>query len=186
MKIGYARVSTDDQNIDLQRRALAKAGCRTVFEDQASGRDRQRPGLQKALARLAAGDVLIVWRLDRLGRSVSDLIHIVNEIAGKDAHFRSITEDLNTASAGGRLYFHMAAAIAQFERDLGLERTHAGLAAARARGVRIGRKPALSARQVEHARLLLETVNANDVARTLNVSRATLYRHLKKSEAETV
>ena len=179
MKIGYARVSTLDQNPDLQHRALKRAGCRTIHEDRLSGRSQRRPGLDRALAQLAAGDVLIVWRLDRLGRDLPHLLATVKEIETRGAGFCTLTESIDTTSAGGTLIFHLMGALAQFERALIEERTRAGLAAVRKRGVQLGRKPALSERQVAHARQLIKLGSSpTEVARTLNVGRATLYRHL--------
>jgi DNA invertase Pin-like site-specific DNA recombinase len=178
--IGYARVSTDDQTPALQLDALRSAGAVEVFEDLGmSGATRQRPGLVAALSALRTGDVLVVWRLDRLGRSLGDLIELVNTLKAKGCGLRSLTEALDTSTAGGELVFHVFGAMAQFERSLGIERTRAGLAAAKHRGAKLGRKPSLSVRQVEHARQLIDAGESPPaVAKSLNVSRSTLWRAL--------
>ena len=180
MLIGYARVSTDDQNLALQRDALKAAGCERMFEDQGvSGATRARPGLDSALTALATGDVLVVWKLDRLGRSLSNLIETLATLGERGIGFRSLSEAIDTVSPGGRLVFHLMGALAEFERSLIVERTTAGLKAARARGVRVGRRKSLTAAQVAHARLLLDGgERAGAVARSLKVSRSTLYRAL--------
>ena len=178
--IGYARVSTDDQTPALQLDALRSAGAVEVFEDLGmSGATRARPGLVAALSALQAGDVLVVWRLDRLGRSLGDLIELVNTLKAKGCGLRSLTEALDTSTAGGELVFHVFGAMAQFERSLGIERTRAGLAAAKHRGAKLGRKPSLTVRQVEHARQLIDAGESPPaVAKSLNVSRSTLWRVL--------
>jgi len=180
MNIGYARVSTEEQNPDPQRQTLKAAGCEQIFEDQVSGMATMRPGLDQALACLGAGEVLMVWRLDRLGRSLSHLIDTVKLIGGKGAGFRSLTESIDTTTAGGRLVFHMMGALSEFERALIVERTCAGMKAAKARGVDVGRKPALTAAQVSHARLLIDGGESpSAIARSLKVGRSTLYRALQ-------
>ena len=180
MLIGYARVSTDDQNLALQRDALEVAGCDRTFEDHGiSGATRVRPGLDSALAALSTGDVLVVWKLDRLGRSLPHLVETLTTLGEREIGFRSLSEAIDTGSAGGRLVFHLMAALAEFERALIVERTTAGLKAARARGVRVGRRKSLTAAQVAHARLLLDGgEHAAAVAKSLKVSRSTLYRAL--------
>ncbi len=178
-RIGYARVSTIDQKLNLQRDALKAAGCDLILVDQVSGTRAKRPGLDKALAKLGPDVVLVVWRLDRLGRSLSHLVEVLKHIQAKGAGFISLTEAIDTTSAGGRLVFHMMAALAEFERALIVERTQAGLMAAKSRGVRLGRPKKLTVKQVKHGRVLLdggETGHA--VAQSLGVSRATLYRAL--------
>jgi DNA invertase Pin-like site-specific DNA recombinase len=180
MLIGYARVSTGDQNLDLQLRALKAAGCEQIFEDQVSGVAVKRPGLDGALAVLGQGDVLAVWRLDRLGRSLPHLIEVIRDLGARGAGFRSLSESIDTTTAGGRLFFHMMGALAEFERSLIQERTRAGMRAARARGAPVGRRKALTAAQVQHARKLIEGGESpSAVARSLKVGRATLYRALK-------
>lgn len=179
MDIGYARVSTGDQNLDLQERALRDAGVAKIFTDKVSGAAATRPGLDKALAALSQGDVLVVWRLDRLGRSLPHLISVVTGLGERGVGFRALHDNIDTTTAQGRLVFHMMGALAEFERALISERTQAGLRAAKARGERLGRRPALTPAQVAHARQLIEAGSrTTDVARTLNVGRATLYRAL--------
>ncbi len=181
MKIGYARVSTDDQNLDLQRQALDAAGCELVFTDQASGAASRRAGLDKALARCEAGDVLVVWRLDRLGRSLSHLIEVIHDLGQREVGFQSVSESIDTTTAGGRLVFHLMGAIAEFERSLITERTRAGIAAARKRGKHLGRPSALTREQVRHARALIDGGESPAaVASSLGVSRSTLYRAMQK------
>src|SRR3954447_7517342 len=149
MLIGYARISTLDQTLALQQDALAAAGCGQVYTDTASGARTDRPGLAQALSHLRAGDTLVVWRLDRLGRSLAHLIETIRELEERGVHFRSLQEQLDTGTSGGKLVFHVFGALAQFERDLIRERTHAGLAAARARGRLFGRPEALTPQQVK-------------------------------------
>lgn len=179
MKIGYARVSTDDQNLDLQDRALRDAGAEKIFTDKASGAGASRPGLAAALSAVAAGDTLVVWRLDRLGRSLPHLISVVAELGDRGVGFQSLRDSLDTTSAQGRLVFHMMGALAEFERALISERTTAGVQAAKARGVRLGRRPTLNWAQVEHARALIAAGESpSAIARTFKVGRSTLYRAL--------
>jgi len=180
MKIGYARVSTHDQNLDLQRQVLAAADCGEVFIDQVSGTATRRPGLDKALARCEAGDVLVVWRLDRLGRSLSHLIDVIHQLGKREVGFVSLSESIDTTTAGGRLVFHLMGAIAEFERSLIVDRTREGVAAAKKRGTHMGRPVSLTATQVRHARALIdEGESPGSVASGLGVSRSTLYRALK-------
>src|SRR4051794_12172548 len=155
MMIGYAKVSTEDQKLDLQRDALNKAGAERIFEDKASGARDDRPGLAEALSHLRKGDCLIVWWLDRLGRSTRSLIDFVENLRASGVDFRSVTEGIDTTTAAGRFFFVVLAGLAEMERQLIRERTHAGLAAARARGRNGGRQPKLSAKQIAHARKLL-------------------------------
>lgn len=181
MLIGYTRISTEEQNPDLQRRSLEGAGCERIFEDQVSATASRRPGLDQALASLGEGDVLVVWRLDRLGRSLPHLIETINRIGDKGAGFRSLTESIDTTAAGGRLVFHMAEALAGFERTLIVERTRAGMKAAKARGVKVGRRRALTPAQVSQARHLIDSGESpSAIARSLKVGRSTLYRELKE------
>src|SRR3954469_23048251 len=144
MLIGYARVSTDDQNLDMQRDALEKAGCEQIYTDRVSGTKDNRPGLTVALSHLRSGDTLVVWRLDRLGRSLRHLIDTVTTLKERGIHFRSLQEQIDTATSGGKLVFHFFGALAEFERDLIRERTQAGLEAARARG-KVGGRPRVPA-----------------------------------------
>ncbi len=186
MLIGYARVSTLDQTLALQQDALTKHGCERIFTDVASGSRSERPGLTEALEYVRTGDTLVVWRLDRLGRSLAHLIETVRLLDARGIGFRSLTEQIDTTTSGGKLIFHVFGALAEFERDLIRERTQAGLAAARARGRNGGRRKALSDRQVAMARKLYadKSNTVVDICKTLGVSRATLYRALS-GEAET-
>ncbi|MDD5459004.1 MAG: recombinase family protein [Phycisphaerae bacterium] len=180
MKIGYARVSTEDQNLDLQLDALKVAGCEKVYTDKASGAGVKRPELAKCLKALADGDTLAVWKLDRLGRSLHDLIGLLDELKGRGVAFQSLTEAIDTATPTGRAMWQMVGILAELERSLIGERTKAGRVAAVARGVKMGRKVKLTAQQAAHARKLIEQGEHHDtVAKSLGVSRRTLYRALK-------
>lgn len=177
MKIGYARVSTDDQNPDLQLDALKAAGCERIFTDKASGANPKRSELAKCLKALGSGDTLIVWKLDRLGRSLHQLIGLLDDLKAKGAAFYSLTEAIDTATPTGRAMFQMIGILAELERSLIQERTRAGRAAAISRGVKMGRKTKLSPQQIDHARKLIEQGEHHDtVAKSLGVSRRTLYR----------
>lgn len=177
MKVGYARVSTDEQNLSLQIDALTRAGCQKFFKDRGiSGSAFSRPGLDTALKCLRAGDTLVVWRLDRLGRSLGKLIELINDFGQRDIDFESLTESINTSSAGGMLVFHMMAALAEFEQRLIGERTRAGIAASRARGGRIGRKPLLTDTQQDEAIALLKTMSVHEVAEKFDVHPRTIKR----------
>lgn len=181
MKIGYARVSTEDQNPDLQLAALKQAGYRRVFADKATGAHVQRPELAKCLKAINEGDTLTVWKLDRLGRSLRDLIALLDDLKARGAAFRSLTEAIDTTTPTGRALWQMVGILAELERSLIQERTKAGRAAAVARGVKMGHKPKLSPQQVAHARKLIEQGEHHDtVAQSLNVSRRTLYRALRE------
>ena len=181
MLIGYARVSTQEQSPRLQLDALEAAGCGKVFVEKASGAQRDRPELKAALGYLrdGAGDVLVVWKLDRLARSLKQLIETVEGLEARGIGFRSLTEAIDTTTAGGRLVFQIFGALAEFERQVIRERTTAGLAAARARGKKGGRPPALSPKDLTAARALLRdpAITVEEVARRLKVAPATLYRH---------
>lgn len=182
MEIGYARVSTGEQTLDLQRDALNAAGCGTIYEETASGAKSERPVLAEVLSYLREGDTLVVWRLDRLGRSLKHLIEVVAQLAERGIGFKSLTEQIDTTTPGGKLIFHVFGALAEFERDLIRERTQAGLAAARARG-RLGGRPKKlrDPKQLELARTLYAggQTDVDTICRTLGISRATLYRALK-------
>jgi DNA invertase Pin-like site-specific DNA recombinase len=184
MHIGYARVSKNEQNLDLQRDALIKAGCREkdIFTEKVTGTKQERNGLTQALSHLREGDTFVVWRLDRLGRSLKHLIETVTKLHERNIAFQSITEHIDTATATGQLVFHIFGALAEFERNLIRERTIAGLEAARARG-RLGGRPQLnvSATKVAMAKKLYadKTNSVNDICKTLHISRATLYRYVK-------
>jgi DNA invertase Pin-like site-specific DNA recombinase len=178
--IGYARVSTLDQNLTLQSDALAAAGCGKVFEDRASGARADRPGLQKALDYVRDGDVLIVWKLDRLGRSLPHLIDTVSVLEKRGVGFRSVTEAIDTTTPGGRLVFHLFGALGQFERDLIRERTRAGLAAAEARGRKGGRKPVVTSEKLKRAReIISKGLTVREAAIRLKVGKTALYEAIR-------
>jgi DNA invertase Pin-like site-specific DNA recombinase len=178
MLIGYARVSTTDQKPALQLDALLGAGCERIFTDEGvSGGAKKRPQLDQALGLVKPGDVLVVWKLDRLGRSLSHLIDLTTDLGQRGIGFRSLSEAIDTTSAQGKLLLHMLGALAEFERSLIAERTRAGLAAAQRRGAKLGRKPKLSPDQIDHARKLIDAGESpSHVAKTIGVSTATLYR----------
>ena len=182
MLIGYARVSTQDQNLDLQRTALIKAGCQKVFEDTVSGSRAERPGLAAALEMLREGDTFVVWKLDRLGRIVKQLIDFIGELHDRGVEFKSLTDSIDTGTPSGRFFFHVMASLAEMERELIVERTRAGLAVARQLGRKAGRKPKMTASKIESAKKLLASgVPPKDVAQNLGVSIATLYRWVPAS-----
>lgn len=181
MNIGYARVSTDEQNLELQIHALQAAGCEAVFEDRGiSGAAVERPGLRDALAHARKGDVLVVWRLDRLGRSLPHLVEVINGLRASGVGFRSLQEQIDTTSAGGRFYLHILASLAEFERELISERTKAGMASARRRGKSIGRPRKLTRQQIHHARDMVESGRETraSMAELFGVDVATLRRAL--------
>ncbi len=182
MLIGYARVSTDDQNLDLQNDALAAAGCERIYRDKASGAKTDRPGLKQALEVIRAGDTLVVWRLDRLGRSMKDLIERAEDIEQRGAGLKSLHEAIDTNSSGGRLVFHMFAALAEFERNLVRERTQAGLAAARARGRLGGRRKTLDIEQRRHVVELYRSRQhtVKEICRLMGISKPTLYAYVEE------
>lgn len=182
MLIGYARVSTQDQNSALQLDALEKAGCKSTFEDKVSGSKFERPGLSQALTALREGDTLVVWKLDRLGRSVKSLIDLVNDLQSKGIHFRSLTDSIDTSTSSGRFFFHVMASLAQMERELIVERTRAGLETAKQLGRRGGRRRKMTDSKIESAKKLIASgISARDVADNLNISVPTLYRWLPAS-----
>jgi len=178
--MGYARVSTDAQTTRLQLDALKAAGCERIFEDKESGALRSRPRLDRALAELHAGDTLVVWKLDRLGRSLRHLLDISETLRERGVALRSLTEHIDTATAAGKMLYAVLGAVAQFERDVLRERTVAGMRAAKSRGEHIGRPPALTSSQIREARKMLERGGSpSHVARVLRIGRSTLYRHLR-------
>ena len=182
MLVGYARVSTLDQNLELQLSALQEAGCEKLYQDQISGTKTNRPGLNMALEVLRKNDTLVVWKLDRLGRTVKGLIDLVNSLHQKEIHFKSITDNVDTTTPSGRFFFHMMASRAQKERELIAERTKAGLAAAKAKGRVGGRKRKMTQSKIESAKQLLSSGSLpRDVAENLGVSIPTLYRSLPAS-----
>lgn len=181
--VGYIRVSTLDQEPALQRDALAAAGCVRTFEDRASGARADRPGLAQALAFLREGDVLVVWKLDRLGRSLAHLVETVGALAAHGVGFKSLTEAIDTTTPGGRLVFHLFAALGQFEHDLIRERTRAGLAAAAARGRKGGRRPVMTEGKLKRARTLLaQGLNVREAAARLKVGKTVLYQALRPAK----
>jgi DNA invertase Pin-like site-specific DNA recombinase len=181
MRIGYARVSTEDQTLDLQRDALKRAKCREIYEEQATGKNIGRPQLEACLKSLREDDTLVVWRLDRLGRNLADLVGLVAQLEQRKINFESLTEKIETVSPAGRLVFHVFAALAEFERNLIRERTVAGLKAARARGRNGGRPAKLSAKEIKTIRALLKTadISVTEIAARFGVARSTLYRTIK-------
>ena len=184
MKIGYARVSTDEQHLHLQRDALKKAGCRKIVTDTGvSGHLRKRDGLDRAMKHIKKGDVLVVWKLDRLGRSLGFLIDLMEQLKAKGAGFQSLSDDINTTTAGGKLIFHIMGALAEFEPGaLIIERTKAGLAAAKRRGKFPGRPQSLTPQQVRHAKKLLDRgeETTGNIAALFGVDRTTIWRALQK------
>ncbi len=179
MKIGYARVSTTDQNLNLQTDALERAGCEKIFTDMASGSIDTRRGLIDAIEFCRSGDSLMVWKLDRLGRSLRHLIDMVNKLQSKGVEFVSLQESVDTTTSGGKLVFHVFGALAEFEREMIRERTRAGLRAARARGKSPGRPKKLSNQQINIAKKLMgdRETNIMEIIKTMNVSKSTLYRY---------
>ena len=177
MLIGYARVSTHDQNLDLQIEALTKAGCSKIFDDKISGKSTERPGLTKTLEMLREGDALVVWKLDRLGRSVKNLVDLIGKLQKQNIQFKSLTDSIDTSTTSGRFFFHVMASLAEMERELTIERTKAGLATARRLGRIGGRKRQMTDSKIASAKKLLSNnVSPRDVAKDLGVSIATLYR----------
>jgi DNA invertase Pin-like site-specific DNA recombinase len=181
MLIGYARVSTYEQTLALQQDALQKAGCSKLFTDTASGAKTERKGLEEALNYVRKGDTLVVWRLDRLGRSLPHLIATMTDLEERGIGFKSLTENIDTTTSGGKLIFHIFGALAEFERNLIRERTQAGLTAARERGRIGGRPKALTQRQIRIAQSLYDdpTNSIQEICRTLKISKVTLYRYIK-------
>lgn len=183
--VGYARVSTKGQNLDRQIAALEAAGCERIFSDKKSGKNTEREELWKALDYLRPNDTLVVPSLDRLGRSIQDLIAIVAGLRQRGIGFRSLHEALDTTTPGGRLVFHVFAALAEFIRELIVQGTHEGIAAARARGQRLGRPPAMTEEQIVHARSMLANPEASisSIAKLLGVSRTTIYKYVPELAA---
>ena len=189
MHYGYARVSTPDQKLDLQVDALKKAGCVTIYKEKISGASKERPELQKMLAKLQKGDTLTVWKLDRLGRSIRGLVNTVNDFNKGGVHFVSLKDSINTATATGRFVFHLFASLAEFEREMITERTMAGLAAARARGRKGGRPPGRSESAKVNGRIAKQLyakrdIPVSNICKQLGISRTTFYNYLKEEEKE--
>lgn len=183
MMIGYARISTQDQNLDLQTEALTRAGCEKIYEDKISGVRAERPGLTRALEMLREGDTLVVWKFDRLGRSVKQLVDMVGELHRQGIQFKSLTDAIDTGTPAGRFFFHVMASLAEMERELSVERTRAGLDAAKQLGRKGGRKPKMTSSKIESAKKLLASgIPPRDVAKDLGVSVPTLYRWLPASK----
>ena len=184
MLIGYARVSTADQSFDLQLDALNEAGCSKIFTDTISGSKTARPGLDEALTYLREGDTMVVWKLDRLGRSLKHLIEIITQLNDEEKEFKSLQESLDTSSPSGKLLFHLLGSLAEFERSLIRERTVAGLAAARARGRTGGRPRVLNKRNLAMAKSMLADPSCSvaEVSKTLGVSKATIYNYLRDED----
>src|SRR5437868_9457738 len=189
MLIGYARVSTQDQTLNLQRDALEKIGCSKIFTDTISGSTTERKGLDQALAYVREGDTLVVWKLDRLGRTLKHLIETITDLSKRHIGFKSITENIDTTTSGGKLIFHVFGALAEFERDLIRERTQAGLLAARARGRFGGRPKAVALNTPKKVAMVQALYNDKsntiaDLCKTLRISRATLYRYIQPKTTE--
>lgn len=184
MLIGYARVSTDDQNLDLQRDALKRAGCERMFEDKASGAKADRTGLAALMSMLRAGDTVVIWRLDRLGRSLKNLIELVERFEAAKVGLRSLQENIDTTTSGGRLVFHLFGALAEFERNLIRERTQAGMAAARVRGRMGGRPKRLDPAKLALAlRLHYEAKHTiKEICQMMGISKSTLYNYLARAD----
>jgi DNA invertase Pin-like site-specific DNA recombinase len=184
MLIGYARISTYDQSLSPQKDALEKAGCEKIFTDTVSGSKAQRKGLTDALSHLREGDTLVVWRLDRLGRSLRHLIDTITELNTRGVGFKSLTENIDTTTSGGKLIFHIFGALAEFEREIIRERTQAGLASARSRGKVGGRPKALTSKEVQMLNSMAadKSLTVSDICKTLGVGRTTFYRYLKAGE----
>src|SRR3954454_17428640 len=181
MLIGYARISTQDQNLDLQRDALQKAGCEQIFTDRVSGTKASRPGLSEALSHLRAGDTLVVWRLDRLGRSLRHLIDTVTGLQERGIGFKSLQESIDTTTSGGRLVFNIFGSLGEFEREIIRERTQAGLVAARARGRNGGRPKKLTVKQIQILKHLAadKKHTVKEICQTLGIGRTAFYRYAK-------
>ena len=188
MLIGYARISTNEQNLNLQTDALTKAGCEKIFTDTASGAKSDRTGLTEAINFMRKGDTLCVWKLDRLGRSLKHLIDTVLALQNAGKGFRSLQENIDTTTSGGKLFFHIFGALAEFERDIIRERTKAGLSAARSRGRLGGRPPVMNPKKLKMAASLYsdDKTQVGEICETLGISRATFYRHIPRLKRSPV
>src|SRR5687767_9821484 len=186
MLIGYARVSSHDQTLALQQDALKQAGCERLFTDTASGAKADRPGLEEALSHIRSGDTLVVWKLDRLGRSLPHLIETITRLQERGIGFKSLTEQIDTTTSGGKLIFHVFGALAEFEREVIRERTQAGLQSARSRGKIGGRPKALTPKEVQILRNMAadKSLTVSDICKTLGIGRTTFYRYVKAGERE--
>jgi len=189
MKIGYARVSTHDQDVALQLDALEQAGCEHIYQEKVSGAAKSHPQRDQLLGYLRQDDEVIVWKLDRLARSLTDLVALVNDIQAKGASFHSLQDQINTSSAHGKFTFHIFAALAEFERDIIRERTQAGLAAARARG-RVGGRPKGLSQKAQHTAMIAERLyqegdlSVREICEQLSISKSTLYNYLRHQGVE--
>ncbi|ELI9047708.1 recombinase family protein [Pseudomonas putida] len=188
LRIGYARTSKQDQNLDLQRDALIAAGCTRIYEEQISGAKTNRPELEQMLKALRPGDTVVVWQLSRFGRSLSHLLQLMAQLEAMQVRFESLKEHIDTSTAGGRLQLNLLATLAEYERELNRERTMAGLDAARARGRKGGRKPTLGAKEIRDIKILLADplTTVSDVAARFKVSRTTIYKYLSKEAQHVV
>ena len=182
MNIGYARVSTEDQNLDLQIDALNEANCDHIYKEKMSGKIKERPALEEALSFMRKGDTLVVWKLDRLGRSLRHLIEVINKLMDEGMYFMSLQEKIDTTSTSGKLIFHIFAALAEFEREIISERTKAGLKAARARGRFGGRPKKLNEEQTQMVKKMWKdhTIPIDEICHSFDISRTTLYHYLKE------
>lgn len=186
MLIGYARVSTQDQNLELQLQALQDIGCARIFSDKKSGRQKDRKGLEDALSHIRPGDTIVVWKLDRLGRTVKQLVDLVTDLERDGINFKSLTDNIDTTTSAGRFFFHLMASLAQMERELICERTKAGLAAAKRLGRHGGRRRSMTDDKITSAeKLLLTGMLPRQVAKSLGVSLATLYRWVPKASSSS-
>ncbi len=187
MLIGYARVSTTSQNLDLQMDALKKAGCEKIFEDTQSGARESRPGLDESLAFLRLGDVLVVWKLDRLGRTLRQLVNLVHDFESRGIGFKSLSESIDTTTSSGKLVFGIFSALAEFERSLIRERTMAGLESARARGKKGGRKPKLSPAQEKQLLALYsdKSIPLTEICHTFGITKQTIYKYLARAKNQS-
>jgi len=189
MKIGYARVSTKDQNLSLQTDAFEKEGCKVIYQEKVSGAKTDRQELRKMIDQLREGDIVVIWKLDRLGRSLRDLINIMTEIQDKKAGLKSLNDSIDTTTPHGKLTFHLFAALAEFEKDIIRERTKAGLEAARARGRRGGRPKGLT-KEARDKAMIAETLykqgkmSVSEICKHLGIARSTLYKYLKQESAQ--
>lgn len=184
MKIGYARVSTADQHLRMQEDALKQAGCESIYHDVASGAKSDRPGLETALEHLRKGDVLIVWKLDRLGRSLKHLIEMIQDLRDKKIGFQSLQENIDTTTTGGKLIFHIFSALTEFERDLIVDRTRAGLKAARMRGKKGGRPALLSSKEIKKMMGYYnkEKITVDEICKIFGIGRSCFYNYLRKEQ----
>jgi DNA invertase Pin-like site-specific DNA recombinase len=189
MKIGYARVSTTDQNLDMQLNELEKAGCEKIYKEKLSGKNTERPELQKLLSEIRKGDQVVVWKLDRIGRSIKNLIDIVDQFKIQGVDFISLHNQIDTSTPTGRFTFNLFAALAEFEREMIVERTMAGLQASKQKGIKAGRKPGLTPENLKAAKRAYrmktkENYSITEIVEILKIGKSTLYRYLKYMESQ--